>query len=107
MSIIDYDPLLRFINDNLVKKDNTSYRVEIIDDYDIARREGVVTCSVDMITRISTKVCISRDDVNDINMKKYLGIIVDNLNEKITGTPAVRNYIEIDGIKYYPKNDGE
>jgi len=33
--------------------------------------------------------------------------LIDDLNEKITGTRPERNYVEIDGVKYYPKTDGE
>ncbi len=114
---MEYDEIIEHIEDvwarsiekRLVKLDDFAFKNYITTlntYYDNKNYEYIVSCSVDVIRTYYSDIKIPRQYIESNNPDKIEETIIKiaaDLSRQITD----KNYIEINGIKYYPKTDGE
>ena len=104
---IQLTELIAFVHNSLPKIDNTTYKIELIQKYPDDLLSSDIKCEVTMLKTISSDIVIPIASYDISKMKMYIGLLIDDLTEKITGIPSEKNYIELNGVKYYPKNESE
>lgn len=95
---------------DLSKLDNNKYHVSIAIKYNEAKCEYNVLCECDVTKSLSTYINIPRDVMTRNNLNsfdRYMDLLKENLINKINDIEPNYNYIEIDGVKYYPKENGD
>jgi len=96
------------IENELPKLDNTKYKVNLSILYNSAKCEYDINCYCDVIKSIDTNVKIpqhvlTQRDLNDFH--NYMNLVIENLSNKINNIESCKNCIEINGVKYYPKEE--
>lgn len=96
------------IESQLPTLDNSKYKVSVSIIYNPAKDEYDINCDCDVIKSLYTNIKIPQRILNQNDLTdfyNYMGLLTENLIDKINGIKPKSDYIEIDGKKYYPEGE--
>jgi len=102
------DAWITYIISKLPNLDNTKYNVKLSVEWNNIKQEYDIKCDCDIIKSISTNIKMPANVfyTNDLtNFDNYMNLIISNLTNQINNEEPSQNYIEINGVKYYPKEE--
>lgn len=101
------EEVFKYIENKILNKlpvlENVKYNVCLYSEYNNRNNSFNIKCTCNITKTLKTE--LKNFKINLDIYDSYIDIIADNLTEQILGIPIQKDYIEINGVKYYPKEE--